>query len=277
MDVGETHLGHREVVAHDAGQIVGSALEGTVDKGGLSYTLTLSNGVQEGEEVHVPHPSGGGAVYLRACGVAPGKVLPMRFVPHIEASPDSTEAWLNTEPLIGIREVGPRGTTLLSFFSISGKQPGLRTRQIQRPNDGRPGQHWDCQVNNVTRGALLFAENVLLDPMFTIATTPAGTRSAIPITGGTFGGAALHGEIVPGGADFPVAGPGGYVLDARYTLKTSDGEYIVVRNCGPVQPGLTPTFEARADGPYSWLNGAAYTSAVVPGNGSVQIYIFQPG
>ena len=124
---------------------------------------------------------------------------------------------------------------------------------------------------------MLFSENVLLDPMFTFATTAAGTRSAIPITGGTFGGAALQGEIVPGGADFPVAGPGGYVLDARYTLKTSDGEYIVVRNCGPVQPGLTPTFEARADGPYSWLNGAAYTSAVVPGNGSVQIYIFQPG
>ena len=49
-------------------------------------------------------------------------------------------------------------------------------------------------------------------------------------------------------------------IDARYLWQTNDGEIIIVRNAGPFG-SLVPTFEARADGKYSWLNSGTYLSS----------------
>ena len=102
-----------------------------------------------------------------------------------------------------------------------------------------------------------------------------GERRIIPITGGRFEGAKMHGEILPGGADWQiVAADGTAILEARYTLRTDDGALIYVRNSGfrhgppevlaaiargeQVDPGkyyfrATPTFET-GDKKYAWLN-----------------------
>jgi hypothetical protein len=61
--------------------------------------------------------------------------------------------------------------------------------------------------------------------------TPQGRRRIIPITGGRVEGERLSGRVVPGGADWQVIRPDGVaLLDARYTLETSDGVLLYVRH-----------------------------------------------
>lgn len=118
----------------------------------------------------------------------------------------------------------------------------------------------------------------------TVGATPLGERRIIPITGGRFEGEKLAGEVLPGGADWQLVRPdGATLLEARYTLRTSDGALVYVRNrglrCGPrellarlargesVDPAsyyfrTTPEFETGAP-QYAWLNDlVAVCSAV---------------
>jgi hypothetical protein len=62
----------------------------------------------------------------------------------------------------------------------------------------------------------------------------AGQRRIVPLTGGTFTGAELHGTLVPGAsADWQIILPDGTTLgDIRYTLRTDDGELLYVRSRG---------------------------------------------
>ena len=121
---------------------------------------------------------------------------------------------------------------------------------------------------------LLRAE-ITLAPAQELGDTPRGRRRIIPITGGTFSGERLSGRVLPGGADWQVIRADGVAeLEARYTLETSDGALIYVRNDGyrhgapevidrlaageAVDPSLyymraTPRFET-ADARYAWLN-----------------------
>ena len=79
---------------------------------------------------------------------------------------------------------------------------------------------------------LLKAEITLAAPQ-ELGDTPAGRRRIIPITGGRFDGERLRGRVLPGGADWQIIRPDGVAdLDARYTLETSDGALIYVRNKG---------------------------------------------
>jgi hypothetical protein len=85
----------------------------------------------------------------------------------------------------------------------------------------------------------------------------------------------VAGAILNGGADYQLAGSGGTTLDARYTLAPSDGEFIIVRNCGPGTK-LVPAFEARAAGPYNFLNtGKFLSSAPGAGSGGVSITFYE--
>jgi hypothetical protein len=78
------------------------------------------------------------------------------------------------------------------------------------------------------------------------------------------------GKILNGGADYQLTG-----LDARYTLAPNDGEFIVVRNCGPSN-ALVPVFEARAAGKYAFLNQVKYLSSAPGGaGGGVSITFYQ--
>jgi muconolactone delta-isomerase len=61
-----------------------------------------------------------------------------------------------------------------------------------------------------------------------------GHRRIVPLTGGTFAGPELNGELVPGAsADWQTVLPDGTALgDIRYTLRTDDGDLLYVQSRG---------------------------------------------
>lgn len=62
---------------------------------------------------------------------------------------------------------------------------------------------------------------------------PLGERRVVAITGGTFEGPALKGEIVPGGTDWQIVRADGVLdIDARYALRTEAGALIRVVSQG---------------------------------------------
>jgi hypothetical protein len=121
----------------------------------------------------------------------------------------------------------------------------------------------------------LFRAEVALGDVQEVGETPQGRRRIISIIGGAFTGERLSGVVLPGGADWQIARSDGVaVLDARYTLRTSDGALIYVCNRGlrhgppevlaqlargeAVDPmayyfRATPMFETGAT-QYAWLN-----------------------
>jgi len=126
--------------------------------------------------------------------------------------------------------------------------------------------------------------------------SPLGRRRIINITGGTFRGERLSGKVLPGGADWQVIRTDGVAdLDARYTLETSDGALIYVRNHGyrhgpadvlkklssgeDVDPSLyymrtTPLFET-GDQRYAWLNRLVCVGTGARKKSSVHLEIFE--
>ena len=114
----------------------------------------------------------------------------------------------------------------------------------------------------------VFEEIVLLGQAIAPGETPRGTRRMIPITGGTFEGPGISGEILPGGWDWQLDRADGCTeIEADYFLRTDDGAVINVVNtgvlCPPVEgaaptPGYThPVFEAPT-GKYEWLGRTAF-------------------
>lgn len=89
-----------------------------------------------------------------------------------------------------------------------------------------------------------------------------------PILGGVFEGPGLRGEVVPGGADFPVRRPDGvYTVDAFYRLRTDDGVAIIIHNQGLVYEPFTklrlaPQFTAPR-GKYEWLNKSLFLATLL--------------
>ena len=102
---------------------------------------------------------------------------------------------------------------------------------------------------------------------FSVGKTSHGNRFVIPITGGTFAGPNIHGEVLAGGADYQLQQPDlkRTELEAIYCIRTHDGVSIHVRNEGIITgEGMqtyfftAPKFEAPADSPYAWLNDGIY-------------------
>jgi hypothetical protein len=89
---------------------------------------------------------------------------------------------------------------------------------IDRPKPGlRPLLTIDAQLPGIT----------------SVGTTPSGEIRLIPISGGTFEGEELRGEILSGGADWQdVRSDGVLEISARYLLRTVQGEVIEVRSVG---------------------------------------------
>jgi hypothetical protein len=97
-----------------------------------------------------------------------------------------------------------------------------------------------------------------------------GTRRIVPIIGGTFRGAKIRGEVLPGGEDWQSVRPDGDTeLYARYLLKTEDGYLIQVINQVLIHiPSKEKNaqayiksvidLEAPVDSPYEYLNHAIY-------------------
>ena len=142
---------------------------------------------------------------------------------------------------------------------------------------------------------LLKAE-ITLQPPLELGDTPLGRRRIIHITGGRFSGARLSGRVLAGGADWQVIRADGVAdLDARYTLETSDGALIYVRNRGyrhgpaaiiqklaagePVDEKLyymrtTPSFET-GDERYAWLNRIVCVATGARRPAAVELEVFE--
>ena len=142
---------------------------------------------------------------------------------------------------------------------------------------------------------LLRAEITLAPPQ-ELGEAPLGRRRVIPITGGDFRGEKLAGRVLPGGADWQLIRADGVAeLDARYTLETTDGSLIYVRNFGyrhgppdivaklaagqPVDPSLyymrtTPRFETSAER-YRWLNGIICVATGARRAAAVELEVFE--
>ncbi len=122
----------------------------------------------------------------------------------------------------------------------------------------------------------LFNLSIELHSIQTLGKTPAGDRKFIPMSGGTFSGDRLQGEILPhGGTDLLLTrADGSNQQDARLALRTEDGELILmtyrgIRNSAPevnarMAAGevvdaseyylrIAPFFETGA-AKYAWLN-----------------------
>ena len=113
---------------------------------------------------------------------------------------------------------------------------------------------------------------VTLGQAYSVGQTPRGRRNIIPITGGTFEGPRLKGEILNGGADYQMASADGArtELEAIYCIRTDDGVNIHIRNRGIIATSkddqgnpsfyfkAAPQFEAPSDSPYAWLNNALF-------------------
>jgi hypothetical protein len=66
-----------------------------------------------------------------------------------------------------------------------------------------------------------------------IADSPLGGRRVLHVTSGTFKGAALRGEVLPGGGDWLLGRRDGAIeLDIRFTLRSTDNEIIYFRGAG---------------------------------------------
>ena len=60
-----------------------------------------------------------------------------------------------------------------------------------------------------------------------IGSTPHGTLTIFPVTGGSFEGERLRGKVLAGGGDWVTAHEDGtFTLDLRVTLETDDGDLI---------------------------------------------------
>jgi hypothetical protein len=138
--------------------------------------------------------------------------------------------------------------------------------------------------------------DVSVGPIRDLGPTPHGRRRIIPILSGTVKGERLEGEVVPGGADWQYVRSDGVVeLEARYSVKASDGTEIAVTNHGlrrappqimdrlargeVVEPALVyfrtvPVFEAPA-GPHDWLNRSIFIATAARFPDRVQIRVFE--
>jgi hypothetical protein len=92
-----------------------------------------------------------------------------------------------------------------------------------------------------------------------LGTTPDGTLSIFPITGGSFAGNRLRGKVLAGGGDWVVATADGRLeLDARATLEADDGALIYMTFTGVRDDAhqyfrTLPRFET-ASPKYAFLN-----------------------
>jgi len=112
---------------------------------------------------------------------------------------------------------------------------------------------WDAKVN--------------IANMIMVGESKRGTRRVIPITGGTFEGSKIKGEVLPGGEDWQLVRPDGDTeLYARYLLKTDDGIVIQVINRalihgtagGEMYIKSVIDLEAPNDSRYDYLNHAIF-------------------
>ena len=132
---------------------------------------------------------------------------------------------------------------------------------------------------------LVMTLRVEIAPAREVGELDGGFRRVIPITGGSFTGPAIQGEVLPGGADWNLTRPDGVAeVWARYTLRTDDGVLVGVTNAGLIVPQpdgslyarTSPQFEVAGER-YAWLRRSIFVGTLVPGasGGVVQLEFFR--
>lgn len=262
--IGRTPYGLRSVAIGLGGSVTGPRLAGSVAPGALDFELTLANGTIEIEQALVLQASDGSYIYARNAGTGPD-TGDVRVVMDFEAPNDSAHAWLNTGKFVARRALRAAEKSLhLAVYDVSRVAIGAGI-PIAKP-EGVPAQPWGYRTkrDGEQQGDVLITENVTLAPSQRVGVSKRGERNIIPITGGTVSGR-IDGKVLMGGADYQLLAPPPASIDAHYVWETNDGELIVVRNGGTFG-ALVPTFEARVDGPYAFLNSSLYLSSN-PGRG----------
>ena len=110
---------------------------------------------------------------------------------------------------------------------------------------------------------------VTLSDKVEIGHSDDGERFIVPITGGYFIGKEISGEVMTGGADWQVVRADGVkTITAIYSIRTDDGQVIVVDNRGitfseddRTYKRTIPKFHAPK-GKYDWLNKSLFTGTI---------------
>ena len=117
---------------------------------------------------------------------------------------------------------------------------------------------------------LMWEAKVKIANTINVGESKRGVRRVIPITGGSFSGPKIKGEVLPGGEDWQLVRPDGDTeLNARYLLKTDDGIVIQVINQalmhvpakdeeGGFYVKSVIDLEAPNDSKYNYLNHAIF-------------------
>jgi len=262
VTIGTTPYGERSVAVGAQGAADGPRFSGTVMEGALDFMLTLPNGTIEIEQILVLQAADGSYVLARNAGTGPS-ADDVRIVLDFEAPSASEHAWMNSGTYVARRELDPSGRVLtLRVYDVSdvpGDADAAGAIEIAKP-DGVPAQPWDYRRKAPAeqQGEMLIEENVTLGRSQSVGESKRGNRNIIPITGGELRGR-ISGKVLMGGADYQNLSPPAEI-DARYLWQADDGEIIIVRNGGTFG-SLAPTFEARVDGPYAFLNEGRYLSS----------------
>jgi len=148
-------------------------------------------------------------------------------------------------------------TTFSVTFLYSQK---LDAQNISAVNSG--GIYKDFKTEFIWEAKVKIANTV------TLGESKRGVRRVIPITGGTFAGPQIKGEILSGGEDCQLVRPDGDTeLSARYLLKTDDGYIIQVVNKALIHTDIKVNafycksvidLEAPTNSPYDYLNHAIF-------------------
>jgi len=267
IDVGQTQYGMRRVAVGLDGYVKGSKLSGLVAPGTLDFELALANGTVEIEQTLVMQAMDGSYVYARGAGTGPS-TADVRIVMDFEAPNAGEHAWLNSGKFVARRELNAAAKMMrLRVYDVANVSVGAGndgTLSIAKPTNV-PAQPWSYRLKDASEepGEILITENVTLAPSQRVGASKRGDRNIIPITGGTVKGR-ISGKVLMGGADYQILTPPA-TIDAHYLWQTDDGEVVIVRNGGAFG-ALVPTFEARVDGPYAYLNKGSYLSSN-PGRG----------
>ncbi|MET0335297.1 MAG: DUF3237 family protein [Rhizobacter sp.] len=275
LAVGNTPYGSRRVTPNSGGSVTGQRVSGTIQGGSIDFDLTLPSGAVEHESRYVLRSSTGTLVYMRSCGVADGSDV--RFVADFEAPSSSSLQWLNSGTYVGKRRTTANGVEV-SVYAVSAT-PNPAHPVVRVPADASLRQQaWNCSYPpaTATQGTQVLSASVNIGSSQSVGSSKSGSRNIIPITGGSLSGTLVPGSVNAGGADYQLNPGGGLQIEARYTLKASNGETIVVRNCGNFAIGdLTQVmFEARTDGAYAALNNRSFVGTITPGLGRVTIRVY---
>ena len=110
---------------------------------------------------------------------------------------------------------------------------------------------------------------VTLSDKVEIGHSDDGERFIVPITGGHFVGKNIAGEVMSGGADWQVVRADGVkTITALYSIRTDDGQVIVVDNRGIVWSKDSETYKLTAPkfhapkGKYDWLNKSLFVGTI---------------